>query len=381
LNSKWRQSTLAAVPSPSRSPDGADRPSLRAIAQAAGVSAMTVSRALRNHPNLAALTKARVQKIARDLGYRPDPLVAKLMHHLRIRRKPAFQSSICALTNVPLDALRVFSRAVVAEARRRAEARGYAFSVAHFDSIPGAPGALQRILRSRGVEGVLLLPMKQTDKFASLLDWREFSVVAATTSAITPEVHRVTPNHFRNMQVLCAELTSLGCRRIGVVLPEEYAQRVYHAFNAAALWHAVWQGSESVAPLIHQGARPVRLREWFARERPDAIVGSNQENCRAMARALGLRIPGRVAFAATNVSRADPGFSGIDERPADIGATAVDILTAMIHRGEKGLPEVPMSTEVLGRWIQGRSCLRRSNPAAPIDQTGRGQARMIFYSE
>lgn len=368
------------VPSPERFPGGADRPSLRAIAQVAGVSAMTVSRALRNHSNLTAHTKTRVQQIARDLGYRPDPLVAKLMHHLRVRRKPAFQSSICALTNVPLDALREFSRGVVAEAKRRAEARGYAFSVAHFGSIPRTPGALQRILRSRGVEGLLLLPMMQADKFASLLDWREFSIVAATTSAITPEVHRVTPNHFRNMQILCAELTAHGYRRVGVVLPEEYAQRVHHAFNAAALWHAVWQGTDLVAPLIHPMATPARVREWFEREQPDAIVGSSPDNCRSLARALGLRIPGRVAFVATHVPRGDVGFSGIDERQGDIGVAAVDLLVEMIHRGEKGLPDVPMAIELLGRWVRGRSCPRRRNVGLSADSTKRRRTRLFIFS-
>ena len=368
------------MPSPPRSPGCADRPSLRAIAQAAGVSAMTVSRALRNHPNLAALTKARVQKIARDLGYRPDPLVAKLMHHLRSRRKPAFQSSLCAVTNVPLDALRAFSRGVVAAARRRAEARGYAFQLAHFDSTPRTPGTLQRILRSRGVEGVLLLPMLRADQFGSLFDWRDFSVVAATTSTLAPEVHRVTPNHFRNMQLLCAELAARGYRRVGVVLPDEYAQRVHHAFNAAALWHAVWQGTDLVAPLIHPGPRPVRLRAWYEREQPDAIVGSSPENCRWLAHALGLRIPGRIAFAATHVSRGETCFSGLDERPGDIGVTAVDLLAAMIHRGEKGLPEVPMTTELLGRWVRGRSCPRRPNVRPPALPTNHGQIRVMIFS-
>ncbi len=340
---------------------------------------MTVSRALRQHPHLAAATRRRVLQVARELGYRPDPMVAKLMHHLRNRRKPVFQSSICALTNVPLNALRPYSRGVVADAKRRAEALGYAFSLAFIDTVPRAPGALQRILRSRGVDGILLLPMLRSDNFETLLDWREFSVVATTTSALKPEVHRVTPNHFRNMRLLCTELTARGYRRIGTVLPDVYAQRVHYAFNAAALWHGVWHGTELLAPLIYQGETPRRLREWFERERPDAIIASNPNNCRLLARALGLRFPGPVGFAATTAAREHPGIAGIDERPGDIGRTAVDLLTVMIQRGEKGLPKVPMSTQVPGGWIRGRSVGRKAGAGrAPSNANSR---EMIIFSE
>ena len=96
---------MVAVPPPTDLTEArGPRPSLRVVAKAAGVSAMTVSRVLRDHPKVSAKMRAQVLKIAQELGYRPDPNVAKLMHHLRLRRKPAFQASICAVTTVPADA-------------------------------------------------------------------------------------------------------------------------------------------------------------------------------------------------------------------------------------------------------------------------------------
>src|SRR6476661_5276370 len=83
--------------------EAASRPSLRHVARLAGVSAMTVSRALGNRPRVSAETRAAVRRIAAEIGYRPDPDVAKLMHHLRTRRKLVFQGSVCALTNRPPD--------------------------------------------------------------------------------------------------------------------------------------------------------------------------------------------------------------------------------------------------------------------------------------
>ena len=55
-----------------------DRPTIKDIAKAAGVSVATVSRALRGLPYVAAATRARVVKIAADLRYEAHPQAAGL---------------------------------------------------------------------------------------------------------------------------------------------------------------------------------------------------------------------------------------------------------------------------------------------------------------
>jgi DNA-binding LacI/PurR family transcriptional regulator len=48
------------------------------VARVAGVSLATVSRALRGLPNVATVTRQRVQTVADELGYRPDPNASRL---------------------------------------------------------------------------------------------------------------------------------------------------------------------------------------------------------------------------------------------------------------------------------------------------------------
>jgi DNA-binding LacI/PurR family transcriptional regulator len=45
---------------------------LKDIAAVGGVSVMTVSKALRNKPDLSAGTKSRIQALAQQMGYVPD---------------------------------------------------------------------------------------------------------------------------------------------------------------------------------------------------------------------------------------------------------------------------------------------------------------------
>src|SRR5260221_6236539 len=58
---------------------------LRSLAAEAGVSPMTVSLALRNSREVSAATRKKIERLATARGYRPDPHVTKLMHHLRTR--------------------------------------------------------------------------------------------------------------------------------------------------------------------------------------------------------------------------------------------------------------------------------------------------------
>ncbi len=54
-------------------------PSIREIARSLGLSHTTVSEALRDSPRVNPATRRRVQKAAKAVGYRPNPLAGALM--------------------------------------------------------------------------------------------------------------------------------------------------------------------------------------------------------------------------------------------------------------------------------------------------------------
>ena len=54
------------------------RVTLRDLAQKAGVSHVTISRALRNDPSISTARRAEVKKLAAAMGYRPDPSLSAL---------------------------------------------------------------------------------------------------------------------------------------------------------------------------------------------------------------------------------------------------------------------------------------------------------------
>ena len=72
---------------------------LAEIARRAGVSVMTVSRALRKQSNISPQTQKRIQVIADELGYRPNPLVSALMTYRRAAKPVESHLSIGFITN------------------------------------------------------------------------------------------------------------------------------------------------------------------------------------------------------------------------------------------------------------------------------------------
>ncbi|HVU23777.1 MAG TPA: LacI family DNA-binding transcriptional regulator [Opitutus sp.] len=333
----------------------AGRPTLRMLGALAGVSAMTVSLALRNHPSLPAATRQRLRKLAAAHGYRPDPAVTKLMHHLRTNRGQRRQATLCGLClRAPPGEHLDYGEAVLAGARARAESLGFGLDLMAIDEPGLTPRRLERILVNRGIAGLLLLPMREPVHLARLLDWSQFSAVAATPSVLSPRLNEAMPDLFGNMLLLCRELAARGCRRIGLAPVAEHDVRVNHRVLAPFLWHSQFGGGDAVPPLLIPAydPEPALVRSWIARHRPDAIISNGEFTVGRIDELLTAHDRRRIVLASTTLQ--SPGtarFAGILDNGFEVGAAAVEMLAAAVQRGETGLPETPRTTLIGGRFF------------------------------
>ncbi len=325
---------------------------MRTIAAAADVSVQAVSLALRNHPTVGSGTRARIQALARRLGYTPDPQLAKLMHHLRAGRAQRFTASVCALTTRPPRAEETFCDLLLDGARTAARTAGFALHVVHVDSAELAGASLPRRLRQRGVEGVLLLPMAGLEALDALLDWREFSVVSATLSVTSPAFDRVVADHFANNLALAQRLREAGYRRPGLVIHAKHDRRCGHAITAAHAWQGMYGGGEPVRAHVCDRIEAGALRRWLAEERPGVLLAEHDQAAREL-RATGA-VPDRLAIVSCSARPEKNGrfpFPGNDDKPREIGAVAVEKLAQKIATGQRGVPANPHTTLVRGEWV------------------------------
>jgi LacI family transcriptional regulator len=132
---------------------------LKEIAAAAGVSAMTVSKALRDKPDLAPATKERIRKLAAEMGYVPD-LSAQ---QLRGGTTRLLGLVISASTN-PVNAR------IMMALEERAHERGYDLILAHSLNRTDREEAVLRRLLSRRVDGLFIAPVYRLEPTAPIYD-------------------------------------------------------------------------------------------------------------------------------------------------------------------------------------------------------------------
>src|SRR5215475_6491736 len=121
---------------------------LKDIAERVGVSVMTVSKALRDEPDVSASTKERIKLLAQQMGYVPDSTA----QGLRTRTTKLFGLLIPSLANP------IYSRIVLA-IQERAYELGYDVLLAYTFNIPEREEACIRRLLSRRVEGLFIAPV------------------------------------------------------------------------------------------------------------------------------------------------------------------------------------------------------------------------------
>lgn len=344
---------------------------LREIADKTGVSRMAVSLALRGKSGVSEATRKKVLKVAAELGYEPDPEVARLLSHIRAKKTVDTKSCLGLLTSGATSQdwkLYTTERKYVEGARARAMEYGYHIEEFWMNEPGMTLSRLGNIIWSRGIEGVIIAPLqgKLSGKVARSirLDFNLFSAVEISETVEWPDLNRAVHDQYTSMLKVLAELAGLGYERVGLVLEEALDLRVNGKWTAAYIeYHRLTGKKQFPQPLILPSAAQATFDRWFDRYRPDVIVSVDRLGL-GLLKARGRKIPRDVGYASLDVdgdAEEYPNVSGIDQNSEIVGAAAVDMLVAAIHRGDRGIPDHPLRTEVEGSWKSGRSTTKKLN--------------------
>lgn len=349
---------------PDRAPS---RPTLRTIADAAGLSLGAVSLSLRNHPSIPEKTRARVQAVARRLGYHPDPKLATLMQHLRTRGNAEYRETIAYLSlYADYDSWKQYSQNdYYLGACERAPELGYRIELFHLGS-PGMTAArMSRMLAARGIRG-LLVGSSTTPDAKLALSWERFAAVTFGHSVIRPALHRVTTDNYLGIREALRRLQEEGCRRIGLNINTQDDDKVLNLWRAA---YSLFQESLPPASRVAVNATPGgmgNLKEWVRREQPDAIISAGCDFPRHHEEVHGCRPPSRIRYVNLNIQHADHRSRGMDVDSFSVGRLACEHVIAMLQRNETGLPAQPQVLTIEGRWVENyREWLRSLDKRTP----------------
>lgn len=331
-------------------------PSLRQLAQQLGLSHTTVSEALRGSPRVKPATRAKVLKAAKALGYQRNPLAGALMSEMRRSRAGTFRG-VLAVLDLDGPEGRVsgpmrYHRELTKGATKRAEELGFkadAFSV-------GKGGLslerLDKILQSRGIGGIFLLPVRETPDLTRL-DWTHFSGIYSDYVIERPGLHAVCPDHYRSMLTALDRLRALGYRRPGLVLGTSHDARLLYRWEAA--YHAYQthhDGMTRLPPLIMSDPNAKDFDRWFRTVKCDVVLAHSPEVMEWM-KAAGAKVPETHGFCCLNVLNSTERVSGLDLQPRLLGVRGMELLISMVLRNECGAPEQAMTTTVPAMWQDG----------------------------
>lgn len=124
---------------------------LKKIAQVLDISISTVSRALKNHPDISVLTKQKVMELAQTLEYEPNAMAV----NLRSKNTKVFGIMIPSITNQFYDS---FISAVEEEARKS----GYSLMILQSADNPDAEIENLKIYRQNRVSGIFACISQET---------------------------------------------------------------------------------------------------------------------------------------------------------------------------------------------------------------------------
>ena len=237
-------------------------------------------------------------------------------------------------------------------AKSRAKSLGYKLELFEMDPDEMSPKRIASIFKSRSIHGVLLCPQSVSGAVMEF-PWDEFSFVTFGYSLVDPNLHTVTATQFRAMAQTMRQMHQLGYRRIAFAFQRSHDERADHNFLAGYL-AAQYQIGESPLVYDYDNKNIQEFRIWLEQQRPDAVVVGDEQIKHSLT-PDGLDLWQELGWACPLLSRRDSELAGVFEDSYHIGEVAVDQLTSMVMRGQRGIPDQVQRVHIEGVWVEGNS--------------------------
>ena len=322
---------------------------MKDIADDLGVSIVTVSKVLRDHPDIAAETRRRVLKRMRELNYQPNFAARALV-----------TGRTWTLGLVVPDLLHPFFAEIAKAISLEARKHGYSLLISSSDEEPELEVQEIKQFLARRVDVILIASaqwsidcfrMIEEHKTPYVLIDRRFQGLNANFVGVDDEaVGTIATSH----------LIEQGCKRIAHIRGPEVStavgrlegyKRVLSSYNLSPLpGHIVSLGTSG----DHRGERggyEAARKLLASKPRPDGIFCFNDPSALGAMRAIldaGLRIPEDVAVVGCgNLSYSDflrVPLSSVDQGSENIGKFTADLALKIARKKEPSKPVTQLIT-------------------------------------
>ena len=314
------------------------RISLQDLARELGVSIATVSRALRNSPEIGTEMQQRVKELARQLNYRPNPFAQSL-------RKEAPRIIGVVVPNLVTH----YYASVLDGIEEEAAEEGYSvISANSHEDVEAETRAIDNFIGMH-VEGIVACLAQTTTDYAHFEELSEMGIplVFFGRTCLAEKFSSVKANGDEAAQLATEHLISTGCRRIAFVGGPNHldmVRRRKHGYLEALREARIPIDRNLVAcGSIDYKLAMERTKEMLLQpDRPDAILAFNDIITFAALtaiRTVGLRVPEDVSLIGftddAHVQYVTPRLTAIEDQSKLMGRTACRLLLDNISGNHK----------------------------------------------
>jgi LacI family transcriptional regulator len=312
---------------------------MRDIAQKAGVSVVTVSRALNKKPDINSETREQILSIAREFDYRPDGL-ARSMVTRRTRT-----------LGMVIPDMEPFCASIVDGVSSEALKRGYSVMLCNRQDSADKELELIRLLREKRVDGMLIYPLQADHRYIDELKNSPVPYVLLNRHAGELACDYVISNNVEGAYTATRHLLERGRRGLVYVCPEPRPssgrERIAGCVKAMDEFGLPRESLRVAVCRDHIGSCYDVTKDLLKEDNTiDAIFTWDDRLAFGAIKAIsdaGLRIPGDVALVGYDDVESSayltPPLTTVRNPSREIGQTAVRVLLDRLELKEEKEPE------------------------------------------
>ncbi|PPK99939.1 LacI family DNA-binding transcriptional regulator [Parapedobacter indicus] len=318
------------------------QPTIVDIAVRLNLSISTVSRALRNAPDVNTHTKKAVLAMAEKIGYEPNTVAASLRNN---------KTNIIGII-VP-EFVHVYFPSVILGVQDVVNKAGYKLMICQSsESFDLEKKNLQALVSSR-VDGLIMALSRETDHYKHIKKVQEKTPIVFF-NRITDEISgsKVLVDDYGGAYEAVKHLIEVGCRRIAhisgpknLTMCESRLQGYLDALNHYQI--PINENYILHADFVDDKARECTQQLIAMDDKPDAIFAVNDPTAIEALICIkqnGLNIPDDIALVgfsnAPHSAFVDPPLTSVVQPTFQIGQVAANLLLEHIEKGEDYRPEI-----------------------------------------
>lgn len=332
---------------------------IKDIARALGISPSTVSRALKNHPDISEETKQQVRELAANVNYRPNAVAISLR-----------QTRTNTLGIVIPEIVHHFFSTVISGIDDEAFEQGFSTMICQTNESREREKRAVLTLLDKRVDGVLVSVSKTTDDVSHLRAIQDNGTPIVFFDRICEQIesNRVTSDDYEGARIAVHHLVDVGCRRIAILRGSDHmliSRQRRDGYVAALREHGLEIREDfDIEADSAEGVRAAADKIITIATEIDGIFAINDDTAIAAIKLLqrnSYRVPDDIAVIGfgdgPSSELVSPTLSTVQQKGYEIGREAAQMLIAQV---KSDLVEVDYETRIFTPVLRQRESTTRN---------------------